>query len=233
MGVMKEIHSRATQNIRSKGRTGKNKDGNRAGVFSHTALGVDIHRLERDLTTRQFKAVIHKMNTAVRKAAVKRIKRPSSAGSIGMSQFGKMTRGRWRNSAVTREGVPYLPKGWHGDVLRKRGAMKPSMAVNGGEAGRGGSGFGGSRGIISRTVMTKHGQRGYVGPRYGEDAKDDSKYGYNYAHVLEFGSDNHKRWGRKSRGIRPRPFLGPAGDETLGKQKKIVTQALIKWGRGQ
>lgn len=230
MTVLGKINAKARRNAR----TGNaNRERNRGGVFAHTRLGVDMHRLERDLTTRQLRAVIQKMNTVVRKETVKRIKKASSAGNIGMSQYGKMTRGRWRDSRVTKDGVPYLPNGWYGDVLRKRGAMKPTMAINGGEASRGGGGRGGKQGIISRTVHTKNGLRGIVGPRYGTDAKDNSKYGYNYAHILEFGSQNHKAWNHKSRGIKPRPFLGPAGNNSFPKQRKIVTDALIKWGKGQ
>ena len=234
MGVMKEISERAAKNLR--GGSGTKSMNNRAGVISGTDIGKDMERLSNDLSKNRLRRVIHQMNTAVRRETVKNLKKSSNASRIGESMKGKMTRGDWKNPKVTTNGVEYLTNGWYGKVLKDRGNNKPSMAFNGGEDGLRG---GGKRGIISRTVPSAGGKllRGITGPRHsgsnGGDG-DNGKYGYNYAHMLERGG-KHVNWdSTKSRvsHLQARPFLGPAGNNTMPKQIAIMKKELKKWGMG-
>jgi len=234
MGLMKEISARAAANLKGGGKAGGSK--HRAGVISGTDIGRDMQRLSDELSKNRLRRVIHMMNTAVRREAVKSLKKASSRNAIGESMKGKMTRGDWKNPRSTKNGVRYLPGGWYGQVLKSRGEEKPSMAYNGGEDGLRG---GGKRGIISRTVPSSSGKllRGITGPRHsgsnGDDA-DNDRYGYNYAHMLEFGG-THVNWSsRKTRTstLDARPFLGPAGNSTMPKQISIMKRELKKWGMG-
>ncbi len=235
MGLMKEISAKAAANLKGGGRSGGSKS--RAGVISGTDIGKDMQRLSDDLSKNRLRRVIHQMNTAVRRQTVRNLKKASSINTIGESMKGKMTRGDWKSPRTTAAGVRYLPGGWYGKVLKKRGENKPSMAFNGGEDGLRG---GGQRGIISRTVPSGSGKllRGITGPRHSGSSGDDGdnkRYGYNYAHMLEFGG-NHVNWSskktRKST-LTARPFLGPAGNQTMPKQIAIMKKELKKWGMGQ
>ncbi|MGI9460329.1 MAG: hypothetical protein ACR2NF_10045 [Pirellulales bacterium] len=232
---MKEISQRAAANLRSG--SGSKKSKNRAGVIAGTDIGKDMERLSNDLSKNRLRRVIHKMNTAVRRETVKNLKKASSSTRIGESMRGKMTRGDWKNPSTTRNGVRYLAGGWYGQVLKSRGNVKPSMAYNGGEDGLRG---GGMRGIISRTVPSSGGKllKGITGPRHSGSTGDDGdngRYGYNYAHMLEFGG-NHVNWdskkNRKSM-LQARPFLGPAGNNTMPKQISIMKKELRNWGMGK
>jgi len=233
MGVMKDLQQEAAAGIRGKGKTHHK---NRAGVLTGSDFEFGLKRLVEELTGQTLKRVISKMNSAVRSSAVKAVRRASSASTIGESMKSKMTRGDWKNPLVTgidskSPGTEYLKGGWYGQTLKDRGANKPSMANNGGEVGRG---KGGTTGMISRTDPKTKG-RGYIGitgPRYGEDNKDNSKHGYNYAHTLEFGA-NHKSWGQHPSKMEARPFLGPAAAESMPKQIAILKKELIKYGKGQ
>lgn len=238
MGVMKEISQAAAANLKGgRGAGGKNKSSNRAGVISGTDIGKDMQRLSDDLSKNRLRRVIHQMNTAVRRQTVSNLRKASTTTSIGESMRGKMTRGDWRNPRTTQNGVRYLPSGWYGQVLKSRGEAKPSMAFNGGEDGLRG---GGQRGIISRTVNTSGGKllKGITGPRHSGSTGDDGdngRYGYNYAHMLEFGG-NHVNWSSKKTRksiLQARPFLGPAGNQTMPKQISIMKKELKKWGMGQ
>ena len=227
MGLMKSLDAKAGANARN-GSGGK-KSKNRAGILSATNLDIDMEKLVNDLTGPQLKRSVKKMNTVVRRSAVAKVRRASSHSNIGESMKSKMTRGDWKNPAVVKRegsaiGTNYLRGGWYGETLDKRGANKPSMANNGGEDG--------NTGIISKSDRLKRG-RGYVGiigPRYGDDAKDNSRHGYNYAHVLEKGG-KHFSWKKPSEDLEARPFLGPAGKETYAEQVNILKNDLIKWGK--
>lgn len=235
MSVMKSISEKAAANI--KAGNGGDRKTNRAGTVAATDIANDFAMLSKDLTSNQFRRIIHKLNTTVRRETVKKLRKASSANTIGESMRGKMTRGDWKNPRRTKNGVEYLAGGWYGKVLKDRGNTKRSMAHNGGEDGLRG---GGKSGIISRTFKAKnsHIMRGYTGPRHSGSTGDDGdngKYGYNYAHMLEFGG-NHVNWDsskKRTSKLIARPFLAPAGRETLPKQKSIIIRELKKWGQGK
>lgn len=234
MGLMKELEQRAGANL-AKGKTQPRKSG---AIISATDLARDLKLISEHLTGQKLKRIISKMNTAVRSAAVRRVRRASSASSIGESMKGKMTRGDWKNpSVVVRPGAAvgteYLAGGWYGKVLSSRGNKKPSMANNGGEVGRGG---GGNTGIISRNDKVRGGYVGITGPRHsgsnGDDG-DNGKHGYNYAHMLEFGG-NHVNWDstkRRTSSLQARPFLAPAVADSQSKQIAILKHELKKLGK--
>ncbi len=229
MGVMKDISERAAANLKG---GGPKKSSNKAGTISATDLSSAFKRIIDDLTKQELRRIVSRMNTVVRTAAVKNVRRASSATIIGESMKSKMTRGDWKNPSTVRKlgaavGTEYLAGGWYGQVLKDRGATKPSMANNGGEVGRAG---GGNTGIISK-IDPRHGRIiGITGPRHGGDSSDNTKHGYNYAHMLEKGG-NHKNWGKHPSQLEARPFLEPAARDTMHKQEAIVKKELIKWGK--
>lgn len=235
MTVMQNKWNKAKQNLTAQ--TGKNKSQNRAGKLTSTDLVGDLEDLFQDLTNRQFQGIVDKCNTTVRKEAVRYLKKGSTANRIGRSQYNKRTRGDWMypktvGADYKNAGTNYLKGGWWGEVLDKRGANKPSMAYNGGSA-TGRSNSRGERGIISKTIPQRGGgRRGIIGPRYGQDSKDDSKYGYNYAHILERGGA-HKNWGKTAKALPARPFMEPAGRKTITKNSEIIKERLKDWGRGK
>ncbi len=235
MTVMTKKWEKAAQNLQSQ--SGKNKTKNRAGIMTATDFAADLDDLFNDLTNRQFQGIVDRCNTQVRKESVKLLKQGSTADRIGRSQYNKRTRGDWKNPKTVGKdhknaGTNYLEGGWWGETLDKRGANKPSMAYNGGSAtGRASSR--GDRGIISKTIPQRNGgRRGIIGPRYGEDNKDDSKYGYNYAHVLEKGGA-HKNWGKAAGSLPARPFMEPAGVKAMPKNAEIINKRLKDWGKGK
>ena len=149
-----------------------------------------------------------------------------------MSQYNKRTRGDWQNPITSSSGRQYLKGGWMGEVLRKRGANKPTMAYNGGSVDDKGKGRG-ERGIITKTISQKNGGiRSITGPRYSADDSDNGKYGYNYAHVLEYGG-KHKNWGRNAKPLLARPFLGPAQVRAQGRNAQIMNDMMRKWTQGK
>ncbi len=232
MTVMTKKWEKAAQNLQSQ--SGKNKTKNRAGIMTATDFAADLDDLFNDLTNRQFQGIVDRCNTQVRKESVRLLKQGSTADRVGRSQYNKRTRGDWKNPRISETGKEYLKGGWHSEVLRKRGADKPSMAYNGGSAtGRASSR--GDRGIISKTIPQRNGgRRGIIGPRYSADDKDNGKYGYNYAHVLEKGG-TIAAFGNKSRrvSIQARPFMEPAGVNSMSKNTEIVNKRLKDWGKGK
>jgi hypothetical protein len=232
MSVMKKVWDRAKQNLSMQNGRG-NKIKNRAGLMTGTDFAYDMDELFNDLSTRKVKQITERMATQVRKQAVANLKKGSTADRIGRSQYGKMTRGDWRNPKTSKSGYKYLKGGWRGEVLEKRGADKPSMAYNGGSVKDSKSGGRGERGIITKNIKQRNGGwRTITGPRYGTDDTDNDKYGYNYAHVLEHGGA-HKNWGEPAKALPARPFLGPAGDAVQGKNAAIMNDMLKKWAIGQ
>ena len=235
MTVMQKKWDKAKQNLTAQ--TGRVKSKSRAGRMTATDLGADLDDLFKDLTNRQFQGIVDRCNTQVRKAAVGYLKKGSTANRIGRSQYNKRTRGDWQNPKTVGKdyknaGTNYLEGGWWGEVLDKRGANKESMAYNGGSA-TGRSDSRGNRGIISKTIPQRSGgRRGIIGPRYGQDSKDDSKYGYNYAHILEKGGA-HNNWGKPAKSLPARPFMGPAGESTASKNAEIINKRLKDWGKGK
>ena len=238
MSVIKELYAKAERNL--KNQTGKKKTKNRAGIIVATDFALDMDRLYKDLTARKITQIVERTSTQVRKEAVRILKRGSTADRVGRSQYGKKTRGDWQNPVTLNSGKQYLKGGWHGEVLRKRGATKPTVAYNGGSTSDStkvnSKGVArGSRGIITKSILQRNGgTRSITGPRYSEDDDDNGKYGYNYAHTLEHGA-TIAAYGNKSRMVklRARPFLGPAGDRAYAKNAQIVTDMLKKWGKGQ
>ena len=221
-----DINRKAKQNAVN-GATGM-KTVHRTGKTSVTDLNTDLNRLYWNLSKKATRTTIDRMNTPVRKATVALLKTGGSRGSIGRSQYGRMTRGDWRRPRVTRNGVPYLRGGWYGDVLRKRGSDRATMAYNGGRDGK--------RGIISKTrrSRTESGWYGVTGPVYanGDNAKGHGGVmGFNQAHVLEFGG-RHYNWGKPAGVLPARPFLRPAGESVRPMQDRIVKEAMKKWGQG-
>lgn len=220
------IDKKARSNARS-GATGM-KIKNRSGNISVTDLDTDLNKLYWNLDKKATRTTIDRMNTPIRKAATAFLKAGGSKGQIGRSQYGRQTRGDWRRPRLTKGGVPYLRGGWYGDVLRKRGSDRPTMAHNGGRDGK--------RGIISKTrrSRTESGWYGVTGPVYanGDNSKGHgSVMGFNQAHILEFGG-RHYNWGKEAGALPARPFLGPAAESTKPKQKQIVKEAMTKWGKG-
>ncbi len=234
MIVMQKKWEKANRKLTAQ--TGKNKFMNRAGLLTSTDLVTDLEDLFQDLTNRQFQGIVDKCNTTVRKEAVRYLKKGSTSNRIGRSQYNKKTRGDWQNPKTATKGknagTNYLKGGWWGEVLDKRGANKPSMAHNGGSAtGRASSR--GDRGIISKTIAQRGGgRRGIIGPRYSGDDKDNGKYGYNYAHILEKGGA-HKNWGKAAKALPARPFMEPAGNKTITKNSEIIKDRLKDWGKGK
>lgn len=239
MSVISKINSDAKAVARGN-RVGKAKGrSNKAGFYVETDLGFDLGKLVEDLDATVLKNTVDQVNTVVRKEAVRMLKGASSDSRIGRSKYGKMTRGDWRNPRVTnavytpgRRGVAggtnYLPGGWYGKVLDRRGKDKPSMVKNGGRNGK--------TGIISKSPRLKNGKRGYygiTGPVYGKDDKDNSKFGHNHAHIHEGvnGPAKHYNWGRPGGTLKVRPWLGPAGEKTQGIQRSIVIRNLKEWVR--
>ncbi len=234
MSVMKQVWARAERNLRSQ--SGKNKTKNRAGIMTSTDFAYDMNQLAEDLTNRQLGQISERMGTTIRKEAVAMLKRGSNAGRVGESKYNKQTRGDWKNPRTSASGKEYLKGGWMGDVLSKRGANKPSMAYNGGSVSDSGKGRG-NRGIITKNIRQRNGGiRSITGPRYSSDDSDNGKYGYNYAHVLEYGG-KHVNWGGKngqnSKALIARPFLGPAMTRSQTKNAQIINDMMRKWTKGQ
>jgi len=221
MGLMKQISDKAARNMRGQ------KKRSAAGGMTATNFDADVAEMVQDLTGRQLQQATKRMSTILRAETVKLLKRGSSATLVGRSQYNKTTRGDWKSPRETKNGVPYLKGGWYGEVLKNRGANKPSMAYNGGDTKSGG----GNRGIITRTQKRKGaGWMSVTGPRYGQDSHDNGKYGYNYAHMLEYGG-RHKNWNKSTSHLQARPFLAPAAALAYSKQKTILKQMLTKWGK--
>lgn len=225
MSVMKRIDARARNNLKKKNTS------NRVDRVSATDLGFDLEELSRDLNNRILQRAANKMATIVGRKAVSNLKKGGSGLTTGRSQFKpRMSRGDWKSPRQTKDGVPYLKGGWYGDTLKNRGADKPSMAHFGGNV----SGSGGKRGIVIKTDKKKRGKGawGIVGPKYSADNSDDGVYGYNYAHMLEYGG-THKAWGKDAKPLPARPFLKPASNSTLQQQANILNADLKKWGEGK
>jgi hypothetical protein len=223
MSVMKKISARATNNL-----SGRSKSP--TASISQTTFGEDMMSLVEDLNSRQLQQASKRLSKIMRDETVKMLKRGSSAERVGRSQYNKKTRGKdWNKGArVTKDGVGYLEDGWYGEVLRRRGTDKKTMAYNGGDTKSGG----GNRGIITRTQKrTGKGWVSVTGPRYGQDDKDNSKYGYNYAHTLEFGAA-HKAWGHNAKPLKARPFMKPAAAMAYSRQNSLLKHLLVKWGTG-
>ena len=238
MSVMKELHAKAERNLKSQ--SGKNKTKNRAGVMVGTDFALDMEKLYKDLTARKIVQIAERISTQIRKTAVRNLKRGSTADRVGRSQYNKKTRGDWQNPRTSISGKQYLKGGWHGKVLKNRGANKPTMAYNGGSTSdrtkvNSGGVARGSRGIITKMIGQRNGgTRAITGPRYSADDSDNGKYGYNYAHTLEHGA-TIAAYGNKERRVnmKARPFLGPAGEQAYAKNNQIVNDMLKKWGKGQ
>ena len=125
-----DINRKAKQNAVN-GATGM-KTVHRTGKTSVTDLNTDLNRLYWNLSKKATRTTIDRMNTPVRKATVALLKTGGSRGSIGRSQYGRMTRGDWRRPRVTRNGVPYLRGGWYGDSsasVALTGLQWPTTAV--------------------------------------------------------------------------------------------------------
>ena len=224
MGVMKEISEAAKRNARNG--SGPIKVVGAAGTMSATDLDKDTKKLLKDLTGVQFKKIVTDINKVVRQKTVMKVLSGGNGG-IGPSQKGpRRSRGLWESPRTSRTGVQYLPGGWHGKNLSRRGADKQTMAHDGG--------VGGDSGIISRAKPIGGGKYiGITGPRHsGNQGDGGGRHGYNYAHTLEFGAQ-HKAWDNNSKPLKARPFLGPAGKETQQQQISIIKKHLIKWGKGQ
>ena len=228
MSVMKRVSERARKNLQK-------KTANRTDSVSATDLGFDLEELGRDLSNRVLQRAVNKMATIVGRKAVANLKKGGSGLTTGRSQFKpRMSRGDWKNPRVVRrgpnKGVEYLKDGWYGETLRKRGANKPTMAHFGGNV----NGAGGKRGIVIKSDKKKRGKGawGIVGPKSSADNSDDGVYGYNYAHMLEYGG-THKAWNHETDPLPARPFLKPASDSTLQQQANILNKDLEKWGKGQ
>lgn len=229
MSVMKRIDAKARRNLQKKG--GNHK----VGRITATSLGADLNELSMDLSNRVLHRTVNKMATVVGRKAVSNLRKGGKGLTTGRSQFKpRMSRGDWKNPQTVRtgpnKGTEYLKRGWYGKTLKDRGANKPTMAYFGGNV----DGSGGKRGIVVKSDKKKRGRGAYgiVGPKYSADNSDDGVYGYNYAHMLEYGG-THKAWGKDASPLPARPFLKPAADSTMPQQASILNDALEKWGRGQ
>ncbi len=223
MSYMKRVSQRAERNMRG-------GDKKPTASVSQTTFDKDMKGLIEDLNSRQLQQATKRMSKIMRDETVKMLKRGSSAERVGRSQYDKKTRGKDWNKKVnlTGDGVPYLKDGWYGQVLKRRGSDKKTMAYNGGDTKSGG----GNRGIITRTIKRRgQGWASFTGPRYGQDDRDNSRYGYNYAHTLEFGAA-HKAWGHPTKPLKARPFMKPAAAMAYGKQMTLLKHLLVKWGTG-
>ena len=216
MGSMRNILARGNRKGPPVSRTGSMRA---AGQINMTDLGKDLTLINKELRQTVFVKVVDAIGTQVRKRAVQKLKLGGGPSSVGESQR-TGTRG---SPLVNGSNGPYLKGGWSAKVVAKRGADKKSMARNGGKNGK--------FGIISRSSKRRGGY-GITGPVYGFDDKQNSRDGHNHAHTLEFGAPNHKKWGKK-RGpkLHPRPFLGPAADETRQNQIVKIKKILRKWAK--
>lgn len=222
MSLGKRLHEAATRNMRG----GKKRES--AGSVSVTTFSKDMQLLIEDMTGSQLLQANKRMSKILRDEIVKVLKLGSSAERIGRSQYDRTTRGDWKRPRTTEGGVSYLRGGWYGETLDARGPKKPTMAYNGGNTK---TNNGGKRGIITKTLSRRaKGWYSATGPRYGTDDEDNSRYGYNYAHMLEYGG-RHKAWGNDIGNFIPRPFMKPAAAVAYSKQNALLKQMLIKWGK--
>ena len=226
MSYMKKLHEKAGRVSSGGGRKRKTP----AGTMSIDTFPEDMKEMIENLNGKHLMQATKAMSFIARQQVVQNLRKGSSATVIGESQKSKMTRGDWKAGIQrAKNGYEYLKGGWAGEVLQKRGANKKTMAYNGGDTKNGR----GNRGIISRTVKRKKiGWVSITGPRYGTDAQDDSKAGYNYAHTLEYGA-SHKAWGNPAGKLQARPFLGPAAAMSRNKQVAKLTKMFKAWGNGQ
>lgn len=198
-----------------------------AGIVTGTDLGHDLELLENELKKKVLPKSVKRVNTVVRKAVVARLRLGGGPGAIGRSL---LTRTRGTELVNGRNGQ-YWKNGWSAKVVKKRGAYKPSMAINAGDRPDS------KHGIKSKQKQLASGliAWGITGPTYGPDDKENSRYGHNHAHTHEprngasSGAPKHKAWGRRSGGLPARPFMKPAADASLMQQKKVVTESLKKW----
>lgn len=220
MGAMKNILSRERA-LASQRRAGNNRGNGKmraAGTITASDVGKDLLLINAELRRTVFPKAVDAISTQVRKEAVRNVK-AGGGTTIGMSKR-TGTRG---SPLVNGPNGPYLRGGWSAKVVRKRGANKESMAINGGKNG--------TRGIITRTSR-KRGGYGITGPVYGFDDKQNSKVGHNHAHTLEFGAPGHKKWGKKrGKPLKARPFLGPAAESSKGAQIAKLKTILRKWAK--
>jgi len=226
MSFMKKLNEKAGRVSSGSGR----KKRTPAGTMSIDTFPEDMRDMIENLNGKHLMQATKAMSFIARQQTVNNLRKGSSATVIGESQKGKMTRGDWKAGIQRAEnGYEYLKGGWAGEVLQKRGVNKKTMAYNGGDTKNGR----GNRGIISRTMKRKKiGWVSITGPRYGTDAQDDSRSGYNYAHTLEFGAA-HKAWDNPADKLQARPFLGPAAAMSRNKQVAKLTKMFKAWGKGQ
>ncbi len=214
------VNKKVESFVRSmRGRGGK---GTRVQVNS-TDLVADLQKVSDEFLKKVCPTAVGYAGTIIRKQAIADIKNGGSETTIGMSR-----------KTGTR-------KKWSMKVVRKRGRNGPSL----GDKGT----------IIKKNISRKAGgllSSQIVGPRYNSGSDKDK----NFAHTHEprdgrsSGAPNHKWWVRKklnlssllrysqpggrttgSRGapLKPRPFLGPAANKTISKQRDAVIKALKRW----
>lgn len=185
-----------------------------------TDLGFDLRRLEEELSRKVCRTAVGQSTTIIRKRAKALVRSSSGMGMIGMSRK-TTTRGKYDSESGTMRSVGR--GSWGPKTLRKRGHNKPSI----GDAG----------GVIKKAPRFYNKIcYGIVGAQYVNGSSGESgRTGHNHAHTHEpsggaaSGAPGHRAWGRKAKPLKPRPFLGPAAEFSMGAMEKAMYDALNKW----
>lgn len=195
----------------------------RAGSkVSYTNLAKDLDGITDELAKKVCPTAVAAAATIVRKEAVKIVR----SGSRNSPSSSKKTKTR---------GVPPLRRISSGNVTMTnagKGAWWGKELIN-----RRGGPNGPSLGAPGTIIKKRIERKGYglhssqkVGPRYEKSPK-----GKNFAHTHEpksgsTGAPGHKWWGQPAkRPLKARPFMGPAGENTIPAQRRVIKRTIQGW----
>ena len=228
MSVVSRINQKAKNNADTGSGVKKGAKSIKGAKFVSTDLGVDLEAMYKDLSTVRTKSIANKLNTIVRSAATRNLRKGGGGSQVGQSKKdhsgekkGYGTRGDYKNQG----GKNYLKDGWAGKVLSKRGADKKGMSEGMGQKN---GGITSPPPKANRNGVTKS----ITGPRHSKVSRGDKsgKHGYNYAHMLEFGG-KHKAWNNTTAPLKAKPFMGPAGESTRPQQEALIKAEYAKWAK--
>ena len=219
MSFKKQLNSKVTRIIQSEGRSAPVQRRGAAGRVSASDLGADLSMLSEEMLKKVAPTAVGYAATIVRKRAFMKVRAGGSATVIGRSRTTK-TRGVPASNPSGGQYMKNVGRGsWGKSVWGKRGTTGKSLADPGG--------------IIKKPISRKGGgmmASQIVGPKY-----EPGREGKNFAHTHEpkqgqsSGAPGHKWWGKKGRPLKKRPFIGPAGKETIVEQMGAVKRALARW----
>ena len=187
-----------------------------------TDFAKDLEGLSNELIRKVGPTAVSAAATIVRKEAVNIMRQGGGESRLGMSKK-TLTRGKLPYRGTERTNEAYLTNAgrgaWFGTkMIQKRGGAK-------------GPSLGQKKTIIKRPIKRKQGglhSKQIVGPKYASDPT-----GKNWAHTHEMPAGktvNHKWWGKPAkRRLKRRPLMGPAGENTISKQRQAIRDAVIKW----